>query len=48
MQLWEPESPKSIGQANKLEREAGFLCYSLKEESLFSGTPQFFALKAFN
>ena len=37
MQLWGPENPTSIGQVNRPESEAGFLCYSLEEESLFLG-----------
>lgn len=45
MQLWGPESPTSMGQAKSLETEAGFLCYSLKEESLFSEKPCFLLLR---
>ena len=39
-------SLKFIGQAGRLETQAGFLCHSLEAESLpsFSGKPQFSVL----
>lgn len=46
LQLWGPENPTSIGQVNRLESEAGFLCYSLEEKSLFLENLFFSLLRA--
>lgn len=40
-------SPKSIGQARRLETQAGFLCYSLEAKS-FVQEISVFAFKTFN